>query len=310
MKRLIAAIILTLVPTVVMAGYFGWVYSREEKVSFAGVTRRYRLHRPTGDYTNQKRPLVVALHGYGDLPWAMELYTGLSAKADREKFWVVYPYGTNGTGDANLSWNAGMCCGEALRQKVDDVEYVGNLITLLANKYPVDLNKVYITGFSNGAMLASRIIAETGGNKIKKAAIVAGAAGGSYLSSPYYHLPEGANDVELLLIHGREDKIVPFGGGPNLVRKFFSVAEFISFDETANYWVRSGGCEGELQVKRLTERITEKTYADCLPGRSVTTVEIEDLGHLWSGGLLEKLVAWDKAGWSATDRIWEFFEEN
>ena len=39
-------------------------------------------------------------------------------------------------------------------ETVDDIGYLKKLIDLNSAHYPIDSNKIYVTGFSNGASLA------------------------------------------------------------------------------------------------------------------------------------------------------------
>ena len=47
------------------------------------------------------------------------------------------------------------------------------MIDILTNNYSIDRNKVYLTGYSNGAMMTFRAVCELG-NKIRAAAPFAG----------------------------------------------------------------------------------------------------------------------------------------
>ena len=265
-------------PVLVTGVYFGWFYSREKTLTWNGTARKYRLHRPLWDTAGEKRPLVVALHGYADHPWFMEAYTGWSAKADREKFFVVYPYGSSGDRDKNLSWNAGSCCGTALSENINDVGFLSNLITHLVQSYPIDGKRIYVTGFSNGALLVMRVAAENS-EGVAKFGTMAGSVGGRFDSSTYFRLPTPQKLVTMILIHGKKDQIVPYAGGVNWAR----VAEFAPFSETARFWQDAGA---KLKI-----------------------VELENVGHWWPGGLLEWLSTGRRGDFSATDAMWEFFQQ-
>jgi len=86
--------------------------------------------------------------------------SGFSDKADKENFAVVYPNGSGRMGNALLTFNAVGCCAYAMRNKVDDVAFISKLIDKLAADYSIDTKRVYVTGFSNGALMTHLLAAE------------------------------------------------------------------------------------------------------------------------------------------------------
>ena len=110
------------------------------------------------DQVAERRPLPVVLnfHGGAGNAVSQQRYVHMDAIADREGFIVVYPNGTGVLQDRLLAWNAGTCCGMAVREESDDVGYVRALLDELARRLPVDSARVYATGLSNGAGAVSR----------------------------------------------------------------------------------------------------------------------------------------------------------
>jgi polyhydroxybutyrate depolymerase len=80
--------------------------------------------------------------------------------ADRENFLIVYPNGMGRFGKRLLTWNAGTCCGYAAINNVDDIDFVRALIGKVAEVVPVDRRRIYVTGLSNGGMMAHHLAAE------------------------------------------------------------------------------------------------------------------------------------------------------
>jgi poly(3-hydroxybutyrate) depolymerase len=93
---------------------------------------------------------VVVLHSlYHD---ANEMVAqGWSASSDLHHFVAIYP--TRGA-----SWNAGLCCGDAVASDRDDVTWLTSVIAMARLKY--DLNTIYLAGNSNGGMMVERLVAE------------------------------------------------------------------------------------------------------------------------------------------------------
>ena len=131
-------------------------------------------------------------------------------------------------------------------------------------------------------------------------AAVAGSLGGRFLISEYFRLPESQNPIDMMLIHGLKDQAVPHGGGVNWAK----VAEFEAFSQTANFWARANGCDPLPQQEQLGEAKIKDYSCD---GADLETIEIENLGHTWPGGLLEFMSTGKRGDFSATDAIWGFF---
>lgn len=81
----------------------------------------------------------------------------MSAKADKEGFFVVYPNGDGPAPPFLLTWNARGCCGFSSSGKVDDLGFVRKLLQHLQQQLPIDRSRIFVTGISNGGMIANRI---------------------------------------------------------------------------------------------------------------------------------------------------------
>ncbi len=128
-------------------------------ITVGGRTRVYNIHLPSSYDAADPLPLVLVLHGTTQSIASVERMSGMSRVADREKFIAVYPSGT-GPMDRVPTWNAGNCCAYALRNNVDDVDFLRALIEKLKSEYPMDAKRIYVTGISNGAMMSCRLACE------------------------------------------------------------------------------------------------------------------------------------------------------
>ena len=95
------------------------------------ATRSYRNHLRTLRNNERPLPLVLVLHGAFGSAREIEQVSGFSELADREGFVVVYP---NGIGLFRLlrHWNAGFCCGRAMRAGWDDMGFLLKLLETLS----------------------------------------------------------------------------------------------------------------------------------------------------------------------------------
>ncbi|MGV9827242.1 MULTISPECIES: extracellular catalytic domain type 1 short-chain-length polyhydroxyalkanoate depolymerase [unclassified Gordonia (in: high G+C Gram-positive bacteria)] len=255
--------------------------------------RTYEMYRPAG--LTGPAPLVVMLHGgYGDGAQAEKSYHW-DAEADRGRFVAVFP---NGIGK---SWNAGTCCGPAQRTHVDDVGFIKAVVADVERTSPVDRRRIYVTGMSNGAMMAYRMACET--DIFAAAAPVAGT-----ILVPC----AGARPISLLAIHGTADDRVPYGGGPG---KAFSLdgqarvdGPSVPADNAA--FRRINDCRSPHVVIR---GVVSTSSAACPGGRTVELISIAGAGHQWPGSERNPrlsalgIVPEPSTALAATPTIWQFF---
>lgn len=99
-------------------------------------------HRPDAGW-----PLVMFYHGGSDNPAEAAEMSKLHELGEREGFITVYPWGTDCCG-----WNSAMDPTQA-----DDADFCNRLIDYMLQHYPVDPERVYLSGFSNGAAMAQTV---------------------------------------------------------------------------------------------------------------------------------------------------------
>lgn len=268
----------------------------ERTVTVDGVARTYRVHVPAG--LAGRAPLVVVLHGGGGGNGAqVEQQTGFTATADQHGFVVTYP---NGTGRTRLlTWNAGTCCGYARDQRVDDVRFLHAMLDALAAEFRVDPARVYVTGFSNGAMMAYRLGCELT-DRIAAIAPVSGALN-TEPCTPSRPLP-------VLHIHGTADQHVPIAGGPPQR----DVPGTPPWQNTPlayanDFWTRHNTCPA-TPAETGRDGVTTTTHAPCADGTEVVQVVIDGGGHAWPGGIQHRAAADDPPpAPDANTVIWTFF---
>ncbi|MBU1039795.1 MAG: hypothetical protein KKF77_01685 [Proteobacteria bacterium] len=253
-------------------------------------------------------PLVIFLHGAGGSARQAMQQTGLAALSQRAGFIAVFPEGLaapQGQEYAGIqTWNAWSCCGYARDQKVDDVGYLAELISRLKADYPVDPRRVFLAGFSNGAMLASRFALERPG----VAAALASVAG--YLPCDVAAPPE---PLPVLIIHGNHDRVARFGPTPGQPRTGRFCEDFPAKAQ-ADFWVRGQNLKAKpQQVQDGQNRRTrvERYGPDKNAGRAlVEFVIVKGGGHAWPGGEAVRYRYCDlpTPDPDATTLIWDFFK--
>lgn len=229
--------------------------------------RFYRIDLPP---RAEGAPLILALHGGGGGADQFARNSGLSAPANRQGYAVIYPEGTGGA----ATWNGGSCCGQAQVRQVDDIAFLDHVIADATARFSLDPGRVYLTGMSNGAIMAETYAAR----RPERVRAVAGVAGTMDTS---LFKPAGA--VPLLHIHGTADDRVPYGGGQgkNLRNRFASVASVeAAFLAPFPMLART---ERIIDPALDGMRVLERNYSDARGLVQIRILTIEGGGHAWPG---------------------------
>ena len=139
------------------------------------VKRNYVVHIPPKYDSKKPMPVVLAFHGGGANADNMIMFSGLNKKSDEAGFIAVYPSGT-GRLEKILTFNGGNCCGYAMNNKIDDVEFTRRILDDLAKSANIDPKRVFATGMSNGGIM-SYLLASDLSDRIAAIAPVGGPMG-------------------------------------------------------------------------------------------------------------------------------------
>ena len=218
-----------------------------------GLVRQYRVHVPsryTGD-TAQPAPLVMAFHGGGGNMniQADDRYYGLITQSERSGTVLVFPNGYSRLRSGKLAtWNAGICCGKARDDNVDDVGFVRAVLADVRTRLHIDNSRIFATGMSNGGMLSYRLACEMA-DTFKAIASVAGTDGTGTGTGCH-----PAQPIAVLHIHARDDDRVLFNGGSGSASS--SHADFVSVPATIAKWVGLNHCTP-------SPRLCSRSLAQC-----------------------------------------------
>jgi polyhydroxybutyrate depolymerase len=238
---------------------------RHGEVDVDGVKRSYRLFVPTTLDRRQAVPLVVALHGGGNSVDSFVETTRLDQAAAVGNFVVAYPEATG------LAWNAGRCCGSAPARGVDDMRFLSQLVDELVAGQSLDPTRVFMTGVSNGAMMAYRFACE----RADQVRAIASVAGSIMVEECAPERP-----VAVLELRGSDDPLVPFDGGlPDLPELDGSVP-YRSAPAVAEQWAGLDGCTSPPTVS-AHGAVTTTAWEGCEDATAVRMVRVEGGGHVW-----------------------------
>jgi polyhydroxybutyrate depolymerase len=272
----------------------------ERTVRHGGRDRTYVVH----DFARRvPAPVVIVLHGGGGNAANAQRMTGFDRIAAREGAIAVYPDGTAARERVPmLTWNAGHCCAAAMAADVDDVGFIAAIVDALVASGRADAARVYVTGMSNGGMMAHRLGRELS-SRVAAIAPVVGAVFGD--EAP----PRGP--VPAFVVVGAEDQVVPAAGGPLTVRLLLGRRPAADRDVApaiaqAEYWARHNGC-GE-PTRSETAAYAKTEWRSCRSGAPVVFVDVKDNGHAWPGGEPGRSnAAPPTKAFDASEAMWAFF---
>ena len=267
-----------------------YVLTKDDYLSFTfdhdGLEREYLLYLPNGLPDNA--PLVFVLHGFSGNAIDMLKYSGMNDVADEEGFAVCYPQGWNTT-DNFPHWNANLNY-----TTIDDVGFLSELALYLQSQYNLNPQKTFVSGHSNGGFMSYTLACEAS-DVFKGAASVAGSMSGYTWNHRNISQP-----IPILQITGLEDDIVPIDGTGGVYDLNMGWDGAPHMDEIIDYWKDLSSC-----TSSDTESISSNTdvvyYRNGINGNEVWYYNVDNYGPGWPSED-------DEAGFSASEAIWEFFE--
>ncbi len=242
-----------------------------------GDLRTFKLHVPDSYSENNKTALIIAFHGYGNTAEEMEQTSNLSEKSDQEVFIVAYPNGKDYPKDNNSTqyWNANEYYKD-LTGNTDDVGFISKMIDLISKYYAIDEDRIFVTGFSNGGHMSYKIGYELS-CKIAAIAPHSGLLSFNINSAPDCKVP-------IIHIHGLGDGIVSYSES--------------SVDNVLCIWNNWDNCNQSPDTTFENDDYLIKQWSS-----SGNILYLSKEGrHSWC--------TTSKAGFNATDVMWEFFKAN
>jgi poly(hydroxyalkanoate) depolymerase family esterase len=264
--------------------------------------RHFKLFRPTGLLPGERLPLLVMLHGCGQDAKRFAQSTRMNRVAERERFLVLYPEQDR---LANLQgcWNwfdtdSGRAYGEAglILQAIDQVCLM----------HPADRARVAIAGLSSGASMAA-LLATRYPTRFRAVVMHSGIAPGTAHSglsalgamqgrrSPRARAIASAllapQRPPLMVIQGQADAVVVASNG----------------EAAARQWALAAGAQahGARRLQRGSRYAATVTDFKRQRDTFATLVEVDRLGHAWSGGSASQPFS-DAKGPDASRMVWSF----
>lgn len=272
-----------------------------------GLDRHWQLHVPGGYGDGESMGLLVALHGGGGSHTQLAK-VGLDDLSERERVLVAVPNAWEGY------WNDGRRDPKAVsvRRGVDDVAFIRRVIEATSAEYQVDPTRVYVAGYSNGAMMSARVACDLS-HVVAAVGMVAGSLGKKASKRC-----EPAHPVSMVNISGPSDRVVPFEGGHISVRGR-SRGHVIGVPKTASIWGRLHDCAvaaeqaAEDGDPNQNPKVSVQRWSGCRGETEIEVHAVAGVGHTWPINSARSSRGSDSStpiGFDATETLWRFFEDH
>lgn len=285
----------------------------EQSLATGGEDRTFTRYVPKGAKADRAGPLIVDLTAYS--PSSMEEdfsgFTKPDAKgavpADGAGAVVITPEPVNGKG--LLTWNiTGTTKGWS-----DDQQFLVDLLDHVEATSCIDTDRVLVTGFAIGAVMASAFTCQHA-DRVSVLATVSG------LWDPPGCTP--SRPVPVISFHGDADHFLPYDGGvgdrvgvlsisAETTDGLVPMATRAGAVASSQAWAVHNGCSDASKKSAVVNGWSSESWADCKA--RVRLVTVEGGSHTWPGSIgmaaYEDLLGPVSSQPDATDQILAFFDQ-
>jgi polyhydroxybutyrate depolymerase len=275
-----------------------------------GQSRWYLRHVPPSYRPPEPMPVVVDLHGYSEGAVLQTTASALGPYGDLHGFLTITP---EGSGQPRfVTWDTAL--------DSTDVRFIGDVLDQLERTLCVDQRRVFVTGYSQGAFMASTL-ACVYADRIAAVATVAGIR-----DAPGCR-PGRA--VPVVAFHGTDDRHIAYTGG--LGPDGLKLPAYDGSGKTmgeeglehrpplngapipviAGAWAKRNGCTGPSSQRNVASDVTRFTWP-CPSSRAVELYRVNGGGHTWPGSKFTtaaaSILGHTTASISADAIAWHFFQ--
>jgi polyhydroxybutyrate depolymerase len=242
----------------------------EQTISFDNLTRTYLRYTPT-QLRSAKIPIVLVLHGGTDTAQITASDARATARwktiAERLGWLVVYP---QGVGD---QWND--CRQNTLSANppstANDVGFLRAVVAREASFFPLDSERIYVTGLSNGGLMSLRMAQEASDWVAGIGAVIANLPVDPIAECTPLNLP-----ITSVQMPGTLDPLIPFNGNTSTQ----------SFLATRLYFSALNGCGATPVSTALADldvadgsTVTRLNQPGCVGDKATVSFRVDGGGH-------------------------------
>lgn len=260
-------------------------------------TRHFDLYVPESYSGKAAVPLIVDLHASGISPGVELKITGMDRAAEKRGFVVVVPAAVTEFPKGGTTWNTPW-----RDSGVDDVAFVEDVLRAVSFRLCIDQKRIYVTGFSGGARLASELACRMP----DRIAAISAVGGLRHPHRPEGHCTKGSRAVSILAIHSVDDPINTFRHDPKKSPPYWTYG----VEEAYERWLAHNACGSTGSDKRITARIVKNVHDDCRNGSVIEFYRLSSTGHTWPGSdfAFPDYLGATESGLDATELTLRFFE--
>jgi polyhydroxybutyrate depolymerase len=249
----------------------GWTAGKQTiNTQWGGVARQYVVYVPKSYTGTTAVPLLMVIHGAHNTPGLAESWSQMDAVSEQNGFIIIYPAGLD-------CWNVGGTILPGCTAASDDVGFLNNVVTEVESHSCIDTKRVYVTGISNGSMMAqymgchfANIFAAAGG---------VAAGGGCAPSRP----------LPIFYVLGTADNVVGWDNGANALN-----------------WAKRDNCNTTTPVTVYDQGSTTCiVYQGCSAGVEVEFCAVTGMPHCWPDNCYQGSSGYTP--FKVSPLMWQFF---
>ena len=209
-------------------------------IEHSGLNREYLLYIPPNIDNRENLPVIFNFHGYQGQAEQFFNQTDLVEIADNNGVVLVYPQGSDLPVGAS-HWNAAPSSSSSTsfvnKSSSDDIGFFKVLLDEINQNNIIDLNRVYVIGYSNGGMFSHFLACNTE-NIIAAVGDVAGT-----MLNETFNSCNPSSPIPILKIHGTSDRVVSYNG--------YDEGEFKSVEEVLDFWKSNNKSNANESLENL-----------------------------------------------------------
>ena len=234
-----------------------------ECMIFEELERCWNVFVPSTVNITDNVPLIIDLHGNTVTMQNQRILSEFDEIAEDNGVMAVWPQGHDN------SWNAGYCCSTAGQMGLNDTGFILEMIDIIALNHPVDENRIYLTGWSNGCALSQKLANE---HSYRFAAVAC---------MSYYLLEDQHPDylpIPIMEIHGLLDQIILYSN--DAIHLPNTEAQEHGAIQNLLMWSDMNDCQGNLPNSNIpTTFYFIHSFTNCENGSEVSLVTLYAADH-------------------------------
>ena len=225
--------------------------------------RSYHVRVPDAWDGETALPVMLHFHGWGRQGSLPVKHARISGATAPRGVLLLAPNGRNKTWDF---WNA----------RSDDVGFARDVLEDAAKRFPIDRDRVFVSGYSYGSAMAWRFVCDDGAD-VRALLAVSGTLDQRETCA--------TAPREVRHVHGLRDTVMDFPMGPNGDTQY-----------PVALWREKLGCGAGVKVQGYAttqkDRFERTVWSDCAKGR--VTLDLHERGHFiprgWIARQLDQLL--------------------